>query len=31
MKAGEVSKRLGCIKDEAVDIHYQEDLNKLIK
>lgn len=30
IKAGEVSKRLGCIKDEAVDIHYQEDLNKLI-
>ena len=30
IKAGKVSKRLGCIKDEAVDIHYQEDLNKLI-
>ena len=23
-----VSKRLGCIKDSATDIHYIEDLNK---
>ena len=32
---GHVSKRIGCIKDDATDIHYQEDLekatNKLIK
>jgi len=26
LKAGQVSKRLGCIKDDATDIHYQEDL-----
>ena len=26
LKAGQVSKRLGCIKDNATDIHYQEDL-----
>jgi len=24
--SGQVSKRLGCIKDEAVDIHYESDL-----
>lgn len=24
--SGQVSKRLGCIKDSAIDIHYQEDL-----
>jgi N-acylneuraminate cytidylyltransferase len=24
--SGKVSKRLGCIKDSAIDIHYQEDL-----
>jgi len=29
LKSGQVSKRLGCIKDEAVDIHYQEDLEKI--
>ena len=23
---GHVSKRIGCIKDNATDIHYQEDL-----
>ena len=23
-----VSKRLGCLKDSATDIHYLEDLNK---
>lgn len=26
--AGHVSKRIGCIKDDATDIHYQEDLDK---
>ena len=31
LKRGLVSKRLGCIKDDAVDIHYQEDLEKLQK
>ena len=25
---GHVSKRIGCIKDNATDIHYQEDLEK---
>ena len=30
LKRGQVSKRLGCIKDEAIDIHYQEDLEKAI-
>ena len=30
LKAGQVSKRLGCIKDDAIDIHYQEDLEKVI-
>mgnify|MGYP003632060867 FL=1 len=25
---GYVSKRIGCIKDDATDIHYQEDLEK---
>lgn len=29
LKSGQVSKRLGCIKDEAIDIHYQEDLEKV--
>lgn len=24
--SGQVSKRLGCIKDEAVDVHYESDL-----
>ena len=24
--SGQVSKRLGCIKDDAIDIHYQSDL-----
>jgi CMP-N-acetylneuraminic acid synthetase len=28
LKDGEVSKRLGCIKDSAIDIHYEDDLNK---
>lgn len=32
---GHVSKRIGCIKDNATDIHYEEDLikatNKLLK
>ena len=28
LKNGEVSKRLGCIKDSAIDIHYEDDLNK---
>jgi len=26
LHSGQVSKRLGCIKDLAIDIHYQEDL-----
>ena len=25
---GHVSKRIGCIKDDATDIHYQEDLER---
>lgn len=29
LKSGQVSKRLGCIKDDATDIHYQEDLEKV--
>ena len=28
---GHVSKRIGCIKDDATDIHYQEDLENFIK
>ena len=28
LKNGHVSKRIGCIKDDATDIHYQEDLDK---
>ena len=28
---GNVSKRIGCLKDSATDIHYLEDLNKAIK
>ena len=31
LKAGHVSKRIGCIKDDATDIHYQEDLDKATK
>lgn len=31
LKAGQVSKRLGCIKDNATDIHYQEDLETVTK
>lgn len=27
LHSGQVSKRLGCIKDSAIDIHYQEDLD----
>jgi len=30
LKAGQVSKRLGCIKDTATDIHYLKDL-KIVK
>lgn len=30
LKRGQISKRLGCLKDEAIDIHYQEDLEKVI-
>ena len=26
LKSGQVSKRLGCIKDNAVDVHYESDL-----
>ena len=29
LKSGQVSKRLGCIKDDATDIHYLEDLEKV--
>lgn len=28
LMSGHVSKRIGCIKDDATDIHYQEDLEK---
>ena len=28
LKSGQVSKRLGCIKDDAIDIHYQQDLER---
>ena len=27
---GHVSKRIGCIKDDATDIHYEEDLERAI-
>ena len=30
LKSGQVSKRLGCIKDDATDIHYESDL-ELVK
>jgi CMP-N-acetylneuraminic acid synthetase len=30
LKRGMVSKRIGCLRDSATDIHYQEDLNKVI-
>jgi CMP-N-acetylneuraminic acid synthetase len=30
LKLSQVSKRLGCIKDDAIDIHYKEDL-ELVK
>ena len=26
LKNGQISKRLGCIKDDAIDIHYESDL-----
>ena len=29
LKAGLVSKRMGCIRDSATDIHYKEDLEAL--
>jgi|TARA_B100001094_G_scaffold96292_1_gene92222 CMP-N-acetylneuraminic acid synthetase len=29
LKAGLVSKRMGCIRDSAIDIHYKEDLEAL--
>ena len=28
---GHVSKRIGCIKDDATDIHYQQDLERATK
>lgn len=31
LKSGKVSKRLGCIKDDATDIHYESDLESLNK
>ena len=31
LKAGKVSKRLGCIKDDATDIHYESDLESFNK
>lgn len=30
LKEGKISKRLGCIKDSAIDIHYESDL-ELVK
>ena len=29
LKSGRVSKRMGCIRDSATDIHYKEDLEAL--
>ena len=29
LKSGQVSKRMGCIRDRATDIHYREDLLKI--
>ena len=29
LKSGQVSKRMGCIRDGATDIHYKEDLEAL--
>ena len=29
LKAGLVSKRMGCIRDDATDIHYKEDLEQI--
>ena len=29
LKSGQVSKRMGCIRDRATDIHYKEDLEAL--
>ena len=29
LKAGLVSKRMGCIRDSATDIHYKEDLEQI--
>lgn len=29
LKSGQISKRLGCIKDGATDIHYESDLKSL--
>ena len=29
LKSGQVSKRMGCIRDSAIDIHYKEDLEAL--
>ena len=29
LKSGQVSKRMGCIRDSATDIHYKEDLEAL--
>ena len=31
LKSGQVSKRLGCIKDDATDIHYESDLESVKK
>lgn len=31
IKSGQISKRLGCIKDNATDIHYESDLENLIR
>ena len=28
---GNISKRIGCIKDDATDIHYEDDLNRAKK
>ncbi len=29
LKSGQVSKRLGCIKDSAIDVHYESDFDSL--
>lgn len=31
LKNGEVSKRIGCVRDDAVDIHYKSDLESVYR